>query len=199
MAVWFDAAIEFIVKEAHQDMGGAYDKISVVDRLAEDTKLLTLIWNEGEIKTVYNMEQQGVYVSVMFEVQFISQQRRQVGRAMYDFENALIGAAVGILEDPDDPGYVGSPLTNPSHHNVAGHPIRQSDMEAILGLKNTYEPLTKDRPGGNRSDGKWWPDHIIQKVTVEGESLARHPALDAWRGRIFIHAHIANAGFGGLE
>ena len=192
MAVWFDPAIEFIVKEARQDMGSVYQEgnMSLVDRLAEDTKLMAMVWNEGEIKTTYNMEQQGVYISAMFEVQIIGQQRRQVGRAMYDFQNALIGS-VGDM----------SSLDNPAHHNVGGHPIRVEDMD-ILGLTPTYKRLAEQRgtPIPMDADGneQWWPIHIIQKVTVEGEALARHPELDAWRGRIFIHAHIANAGFGDI-
>ena len=189
MAVWFDPVIEFIVKEAVEDMGSIYSdptNMSVVDRLAEDTSLMALVWNEGEIKTLYNMEQQGVYVSVMFEVQFISQQRRQVGRAMFDFQNALIGA---VPEDLDSGNKV-------AHHNVGGHPIRQDDM-ALLHLSELYMPLVKDGQFEHGNTGDWWPPHIIQKVTVEGEALARHPELDAWRGRIFIHADIANAGFGG--
>ena len=189
MAVWFDPAIEFIVKEAYQDMGSDYGDINVVDRLAEDTKLMALVWNEGEIKTTYNMEQQGVYISIMFEVQIIGQQRRQVGRAMFDFQNALIGS----VPDLDSSGNLEEER---SHHNVGGHPIREEDMDD-LGLTATYEPIS--RRGLKRSDNLWWPTHIIQKVTVEGEALARHPELDAWRGRIFIHAHIANAGFGGID
>ena len=194
MAVWFDPAIEFIVREAHQDMGQTpYSQMIVVDRLAEDTKLMALVWNEGEIKTTYNMEQQGVYISAMFEVQIIGQQRRQVGRAMYDFQNALIGST----DEPDIDPDTGTILYNPvAHHNVGGHPIRVEDMDK-LDLSSTYEPVARER-GLSRLDGQWWPIHIIQKLTVEGEALARHPELDAWRGRIFIHAHIANAGFGDI-
>ena len=196
MAVWFDPVIEFIVKEAHQDMGSVYEDITVVDMLAKDAKMMAMVWNEGEIKTSYNMEQQGVYISAMFEVQIVGQHRRQVGRAMYDFQNALIG----------------SPLSEEhgiAHHNVGGHPIRAEDMNNY-GLTDTYRPVAKERGAPlvdattgakllhDNGDELWWPTHIIQKVTVEGEALARHPELDAWRGRIFIHAHIANAGFGGL-
>ena len=212
MAVWIDPAIEFIVREAYQDMGTEYQDMDVAPLLTEETKLMVLVWNEGEITTFYNMEQQGVYVSVKFEPQIIGYTKRQVGRAMFDFENALIG---GVVDDDgrrtDDPV---------AHHNVGGHPIRQGDM-AALGLYSTYEPLTVDRPGLpyerdedgelvlddmdnpiRRTDSEgvplWWPEHIVQKVTIEGTSIKFDPNIKAWRGRLFINAHIANAGFGGL-
>ena len=188
MAVWIDPVIEFIVREAHQDMGSAYQNMPVVPLITDDTKLMLLVWNEGEIKTLYNIEQQGVYVTVTFEPQILGYNKRQVGRAMYDFENALVGA-VGPDGLPLDEGH--------PHHNVAGHPIREVDMEAIPGLKTTYEILTKDRPGA-RPDGKWWPEHIVQKLTIEGGSIKYDPTEKFWRGRLYIHVHIANAGFGGL-
>ena len=186
MAVWIDPAIEFVVKEAHQDMGTAYMDMPVVPLLTEEIKLMALIWNEGEIASLYNMEQQGVYVSVKFEPQIIGYQKRQVGRAMFDFENALIGG--GAVSRDDDRG--------PAHHNVGGHPIRQEDMVA-LGLDETYRDLTGRLTGSIPEP--WWPEHIVQKLTVEGTSIKFDPNIKAWRGRLFIHAHIANAGFGGID
>ena len=182
MAVWIDPSIEFIVREAHQDMGSFYqENLEIVPLLTEETKLMVLVWNEGEIVTLYNMEQQGVYVSVKFEPQIIGYQKRQVGRAMYDFENALVG-------------HVDS--ESPVHHNVGGHPIRQDDMHAF-GLDKIYRELTGRLTGSIPEP--WWPDHIIQKVTVESTSIKFDPNIKAWRGRLFIHAHIANAGFGGID
>ena len=195
MAVWVDPAIEFIVREAYQDMGTSYDEMDVVPLLTEEIKLMALVWNEGEIVTLYNMEQQGVYVSVKFEPQIIGYQKRQVGRAMFDFENALIGGTPDFQPpDPDNPGMVLP--HHPAHHNVGGHPIRQDDMDA-LGLSETYRPLTARQTGGIPEP--WWPEHIIQKVTVESTSIKFDPNIKAWRGRLFIHAHIANAGFGGID
>ena len=153
---------------------------------------MALVWNEGEIVTLYNMEQQGVYVSVKFEPQIIGYQKRQVGRAMYDFENALIGSPDGQSPNEATP----SMPNRPAHHNVGGHPIRQRDMELLALTKLT---------GNSRADYQgnipepWWPEHIIQKVTVEGTSIKFDPNIKAWRGRLFINAHIANAGFGGLD
>ena len=209
MAVWIDPVIEFIVREAHQDMPTIYQEdkengLHVTPLFTDQSRIMALAWNEGEIVALYNMEQQGVYVSVKFEPQIIGYQKRQVGRAMYDFENALIGT-------PEEPQQAfdanralafypnGDPIfreTHP-HHNVGGHPIRQEDMVA-LGLEDTYGPLTENR-APPRNDGKWWPDHIIQKVTVESTSIKFDPNINAWRGRLFIHAHIANAGFGGID
>ena len=204
MAVWVDPAIEFIVREAHQDMGSSYAEdpndatkgLRVVPLLTEETKLMALVWNEGEIEAVYNMEQQGVYVAVKFEPQIIGYQKRQVGRALYDFENALIGSPL-------------NPEQEPAHHNVGGHPIREEDMGKISTrpgepgisetIKDIYEPLTRGRPGGDRADGKWWPEHIVQKLTIEGLSIKYDPVERFWRGRLYIHAHIANAGFGGIS
>ena len=203
MAVWIDPAIEFIVREAHQDMGSFYQEVpnddtkglGVVPLLTEETKLMVLVWNEGEIVTLYNMEQQGVYVSVKFEPQIIGYTKRQVGRAMFDFENALIGGTPDFQPpDPDSPGMVLP--HHPAHHNVGGHPIRQEDMVA-LGLDETYRDLT-GRLSGSIPE-PWWPTHIIQKVTVESTSIKFDPNIKAWRGRLFIHAHIANAGFGGID
>ncbi len=215
MAVWIDPAIEFIVREAHQDMGTFYTKekgegqLTVVPLLTEETKLMALVWNEGEIKTLYTMEQQGVYVSVMFEPQILGYQKRQVGRALYDFENALIGAVINSrsAEHPDRLDRVQG--NNPAHHNVGGHPIREADMrqiyiqqeEGLINLEDIYKPLTQNRPGDRsdpNSDGLWWPTHIVQKVTVEGGSIKYDPIEKFWRGRLSIHAHIANAGFGEL-
>ena len=193
MAVWIDPAIEFIVREAHQDMGSSYEDMEVVPLITEDTKLMLLVWNEGEIKTLYTMEQQGVYVSVMFEPQILGYNKRQVGRALYDFENALIGSTPDY-QPLNDEGMV---LPNhPAHHNVGGHPIRQEHMKE-LGLESIYKPLT-GRLTGSPPDN-WWPTHIVQKVTVEGSSIKYDPIEKFWRGRLFIHAHIANAGFGGLD
>ena len=203
MAVWIDPAIEFIVREAHQDMGSSYAEdphdpdrgLRVVPLLTEETKLMALVWNEGEIEAVYNMEQQGVYVAVKFEPQIIGYQKRQVGRALYDFENALIGSPL-------------NPEQEPAHHNVGGHPIREEDMGKISTrldkpetLESIYKPLTYNRPGDKRNsagDGPWWPEHIVQKLTIEGFSIKYDPIERFWRGRLYIHAHIANAGFGGL-
>ena len=215
MAVWIDPAIEFIVKEAHQDMGSSYQEdkdeegretgLYVYPLFTDESRLMALVWNEGEIVTLYSMEQQGVYVSVKFEPQIIGYQKRQVGRAMYDFENALVGTTDEPYPALDEDGMPvldedGKPviLNRTAHHNVGGHPIRETDMK-LLDLEGTYQPLTVDRPGGNRKDGRWWPEHIIQKVTVESTSIKFDPNIKAWRGRLFIHAHIANAGFGGLD
>ena len=199
MAIWIDPVIEFIVREAHQDMGTFYQTdLHVVPILTADDKLMALVWNEGEIKTLYSMEQQGVYVSVMFEPQILGYNKRQVGRALYDFENALLGAVLDDMfqsEDDTRPDYVhpNKRVGNPAHHNVAGHPIRQTDME-LLDLKDTYEELAEGRPGWDKDTKNWWPTHIVQKVTVEGVSIKYDPTEKFWRGRIFIHAHIANEG-----
>ena len=205
MAVWIDPAIEFIVREAHQDMGACYEDLNVVHLITDEIKAMVLAWNEGEITASYNIEQQGVYVAVRFEPQIIGYQKRQVGRAMYDFENALVGGTPDFQpEDPSNPGMILPGY--PAHHNVAGHPIRQEDM-VVFGLDATYEPLTRGRPGERiqtdeqkaaKLPKEWWPDHIIQKLTVESTSIKFDPNIKAWRGRLFVHAHLANAGFGGI-
>ena len=208
MAVWIDPVIEFIVREAHQDMPTIYQDekengLHITPLFTDQSRIMALAWNEGEIVTVYNMEQQGVYVSVKFEPQIIGYQKRQVGRAMYDFENALLGTPEEPRQELDangDPAFddKNKPIirTTHPHHNVGGHPIREDDM-AELNLEKIYKPLTVNRK--KDSDDPWWPDHIVQKLTVESTSIKFDPNIKAWRGRLFIHAHIANAGFGGFR
>ena len=173
MAVWIDPVIEYIVREAHHDMGSFYNnemnKVEVFSHLTDQTPLPCLLWNEGDVVLEHTMEIQGAQVATTFDVQVVGLERPDVGRTLFDFENALIGVADAY---------------GPAHHNVAGELITQSILEGVGNFDNMgtrYKDIAENRPGVGMKPNDdppewpanlWFPTHQVERVTVEGQSIS---------------------------
>ena len=182
VAAWIDPVIEYIVREAHRDMGGSEEyseKLEVSTHLTDQTPLPCLLWNEGDVVLEHTMEIQGAQVITVFDVQIVGIDRADVGRTLFDFENALLGTADPTKRSPPD--------VRVAHHNVAGERITQTIMmENNFGdMGDRYMAISKDRPGvREREPGDppewpsriWFPTHQVEQVTVAGhEYFIRWP------------------------
>lgn len=208
MAVWISPVIEYIVREAHKDMGNTYAErvpggLTLYHTLApalEDQTLLPrmpgMMWNEGQVDLEHTMTTQGAQINTLFEVQIQSEDRIFVSRALYDFENAIIGTV--------DSNYA------PAHHNIAGFKITQADLNLHNGefgsMADRYgtKLLPPDDPDGpvngasrgrpGASDSEWFLTHKVERMTVENWSMTYDGPNSRWRGRLMIRARISNTG-----
>ena len=198
MAVWIDPVIEYIVREARHDMGSKYDILEVTSHLTEQTPLPCLLWNEGSVDLEHTMQIQGAQVETTFEVQVVGFDRADVGRTLFDFENALIGTADPTDRDVPIPGVV-------AHHNVAGWMITQSVMTQndFGNMGDRYRMASLNKPGvRSREDTDppewpaylWFPTHQVERATVEGQSTSYDGQVQAWRGRMTVKARVSNTG-----